>query len=50
MLKAYIESNLAFLEGNRNHIVALAEIVTNARTADGKPASRAPRKSRFWSP
>ncbi|UUZ92005.1 hypothetical protein LJK87_42180 [Paenibacillus sp. P25] len=37
MLKAYIESNLAFLEGNRNHIVALAEIVTNARTADGKP-------------
>ena len=34
-LRAYIESNLAFMAGNRNHMVAIVEIVLNARAADG---------------
>ena len=34
-LQAYIESNLAFLHDNRNHVVATVEIVLNARAADG---------------
>src|ERR1700722_2829912 len=34
-LQAYIESNLAFLHDNRNHVVATVEIVMNARAADG---------------
>src|SRR6516164_2240071 len=33
-LRAYIESNLAFMRENRNHMVAIVEIVLNARTAD----------------
>jgi TetR/AcrR family fatty acid metabolism transcriptional regulator len=36
MLRAYIESNLAFLRENRNHVVATVEIVLNARGADGR--------------
>lgn len=36
MLKAYIESNLEFMGGHRDYIVALTEVVTNARTANGK--------------
>jgi AcrR family transcriptional regulator len=34
-LRAYIESNLAFMRENRNHMVAIIEIVLNARAADG---------------
>src|SRR5215468_4533191 len=34
-LRAYIESNLAFMRENRNHMVAIVEIVLNARAADG---------------
>ncbi|WP_251037571.1 TetR/AcrR family transcriptional regulator [Paenibacillus albidus] len=36
MLKAYIESNLAFVESHRKHVVAVVEIVTNTRTKDGE--------------
>jgi AcrR family transcriptional regulator len=35
MLRAYIESNLAFMAENRSHVVATVEIALNARTADG---------------
>ena len=35
MLRAYIESNLAFMAENRNHVVAAVEIALNARAADG---------------
>jgi TetR/AcrR family transcriptional regulator, fatty acid metabolism regulator protein len=34
-LRAYIESSLAFMRENRNHMVAIVEIVLNARAADG---------------
>ena len=34
-LRAYIESNLAFMRKNRNDMVAIVEIVLNARSADG---------------
>src|SRR6516225_5106431 len=34
-LRAYIESNLAFMRENRNHMAAIVEIVLNARAADG---------------
>ncbi len=34
-LRAYIESNLAFMRENRNHMVAAVEIALNARAADG---------------
>jgi AcrR family transcriptional regulator len=34
-LRAYIESNLAFMRENRNHVVATVEIALNARAADG---------------
>jgi TetR/AcrR family fatty acid metabolism transcriptional regulator len=34
-LRAYIESNLAFLREYRNHVLALVEIVLNARAEDG---------------
>ena len=34
-LRAYIESNLAFMRENRRHMVALLEIALNARAADG---------------
>ena len=35
MLRAYIESNLAFMAGNRGHVAATVEIALNARAADG---------------
>src|SRR5215467_14480130 len=34
-LRAYIESNLAFMRENRNHMVAIVEIVLSARAANG---------------
>jgi AcrR family transcriptional regulator len=34
-LRAYIESNLAFMGENRSHIAAIFEIALNARAADG---------------
>jgi TetR/AcrR family transcriptional regulator, fatty acid metabolism regulator protein len=34
-LRAYIESNLAFMRENRNHMVAIVEIALNARAAGG---------------
>ena len=34
-LRAYLESNLAFMGENRNHMVAIFEIALNARAADG---------------
>jgi len=34
-LRAYIESNLAFMRENRNRMVAIFEIALNARAADG---------------
>lgn len=37
MLRAYIESSLAFMRENRNHVVATVEIALNARSADGRP-------------
>jgi len=37
MLRTYIESNLAFMRENRNHVVAIVEIVFNGRGADGSP-------------
>jgi len=35
MLRALIESNLAFMAENRNHVAATVEIALNARAADG---------------
>ena len=35
MLRAYIESNLAFIAENRSHVGATVEIALNARAADG---------------
>jgi TetR/AcrR family transcriptional regulator, fatty acid metabolism regulator protein len=35
MLRAYIESNLAFMREHRNHVVATFEIFLNARGEDG---------------
>lgn len=35
MLRAFIESNLAFLAENRNQVIATVEIALNARAADG---------------
>jgi AcrR family transcriptional regulator len=37
MLRAYIESNLAFMREYRNHLVAFLEIFLNARSDDGSP-------------
>jgi TetR/AcrR family transcriptional regulator, fatty acid metabolism regulator protein len=37
MLRAYIESNLAFMREYRNHLVAFLEIFLNARGEDGSP-------------
>jgi len=37
MLRAYIESNVAFIRENRNHVLAIVEIVFNGRGADGRP-------------
>jgi TetR/AcrR family transcriptional regulator, fatty acid metabolism regulator protein len=35
LLSTYIESNLAFIGENRNHVLAIVEIALNARSADG---------------
>lgn len=35
MLRAWIQSNLEFMGGHRNHLVAVVEIARNARAADG---------------
>ena len=35
MLRAFIESNLAFMAEHRNHVAATVEIALNARAADG---------------
>ena len=35
MLRSYIESNLSFVQENRNHVLAVVEIALNARSADG---------------
>lgn len=35
MLSSYIKSNLAFIGSYRKHVVAVVEIVSNARTEDG---------------
>ena len=37
MLRTYIESNLAFIRENRNHVVAVVQIALTARGADGSP-------------
>ena len=37
MLRTYIESNLAFIRENRNHVLATVEIALNGRGADGSP-------------
>jgi TetR/AcrR family transcriptional regulator, fatty acid metabolism regulator protein len=37
MLRAYIESNMAFIRENRNHVLAIVEIVFSGRGADGRP-------------
>jgi TetR/AcrR family fatty acid metabolism transcriptional regulator len=37
MLRAYIESNLEFLDSHRNHIMAVMNISGGARADDGKP-------------
>lgn len=36
MLRAYIESNLAFMKEHRNHVVAIVEIARNGVSADGR--------------
>jgi len=36
-LRAYIESNLAFMGEHRNHVLALVEIARNFRPAEGVP-------------
>ena len=36
-LRAYIESNLAFMREYRNHVVAILDIFLNARGEDGSP-------------
>jgi AcrR family transcriptional regulator len=36
MLRAYIESNLAFMRDHRNHMAAILEIARNGITADGQ--------------
>ncbi|MCY8235364.1 TetR/AcrR family transcriptional regulator [Priestia endophytica] len=36
MLRVYIESNLTFVDENRQHVFAVIEMVSNKRTDDGK--------------
>ena len=38
-LRAYIESNLAVMAENRNHVIATVEVALNARSADGSRLS-----------
>jgi hypothetical protein len=35
-LRAYLESNLAFIEANKNYVAAMTDVVVNLRDADGK--------------
>lgn len=37
MLRAYVESNLAFMRDHRSHVVAFLDIFFNARDDDGRP-------------
>ena len=37
MLRAYIEANVSFVRENRNHVLAIVEIVFSGRGADGRP-------------
>jgi TetR/AcrR family transcriptional regulator, fatty acid metabolism regulator protein len=37
MLRTYIESSLAFVRENRNHVLATVEIATTGRDGDGRP-------------
>ncbi|MGH9068015.1 MAG: TetR/AcrR family transcriptional regulator [Acidimicrobiales bacterium] len=37
MLRAWIESNLAYMAEHRNHLIAIVEIARSARAADGNP-------------
>lgn len=37
MLRAYVESNLAFMQENRNNLLAFRDIFINARADDGSP-------------
>jgi len=37
MLRTYIQANLAFIQENRNHVLAIVEIALNGRSADGSP-------------
>jgi TetR/AcrR family transcriptional regulator, fatty acid metabolism regulator protein len=37
MLRRYIESNLAFIRENRNHVLATVEIALSGRSTDGSP-------------
>lgn len=37
MLLAYIESNLGFIDANRNYVAALMDVVLNLRDAQGHP-------------
>ena len=36
-LRAYIKSNLEFMKAYQQHVIAVTEIVTSARTNEGKP-------------
>ncbi len=47
-LRAYIESNLAFMRENRNHMVAIVEIALNARAADGSRLTTSRSRTRGW--
>jgi AcrR family transcriptional regulator len=37
MLRAYITSNLTFMQEHRSYLIALVDILRNARTKDGSP-------------
>ena len=37
ILRAHIESSLAFMREHRNHLIAIVEIGRNGFTADGRP-------------
>ena len=49
-LRAYIESNLAFMRENRRHMVALLEIALNARAADGSRSTTSRSRTPGWPP
>ncbi len=37
MLRAYIESNVAFMTAHREHVLVLVDVLTHAAKVDGKP-------------